>query len=106
MKDDIVPRLREQYYTCECFGFGDCSRCESDKQAANEIERLQKEMFRWKSIAERIHELVFTDYDMSGDITEVIMDIENEWAELQYHVDVCRDLGLVPSRVPFRRLGE
>lgn len=66
---------------------------------ADQIDALRKDMFRWKSIAERIHELIFTDYEMSGDITEVIMDIENEWAELQYHVDVCRDLGLVPSRV-------
>jgi hypothetical protein len=44
MNDDIVTRLREQYFTCECFGYGDCSRCESDKKAADEIERLRAEV--------------------------------------------------------------
>ena len=69
-------------------------------------DSFRKEMFSQKALAERIHELVFTNYEFSNDITEVIMDIENEQAGLQYHVDVCRDSGLVPSRVPFTRLGE
>jgi hypothetical protein len=51
MTDDIVTRLREQYFTCECFGYGDCSRCESDKKAADEIERLRKDRDRWANFA-------------------------------------------------------
>lgn len=54
MTDDIVARLREEYFTCECFGLGsgDCSRCESDKQAADEIERLRAAGDRlWKAMS-------------------------------------------------------
>ena len=101
MKDDIVPQLQRisgLLYPMEMGGV--------IEHGADEIRDLRKEVSRWKAIAERIHELALTDHVMSGDITEVIMDIENDWAELQYHVDVCRDSGLIPSRVPFRRLGE
>ncbi len=76
------------------------------ERMTEERDSFRKEMLRQKALAERIHELVFTNYEFSSDITEVIMDIENEWAELEYHVDVCRDSGLVPSRVTFTRLGE
>jgi hypothetical protein len=43
--DDIVTRLRFEYASCECSGTGwDCDRCESGKDAVNEIERLRKEL--------------------------------------------------------------
>ena len=43
MTDDIVTQLRFEYASCECSGIRhDCDRCETDKQAADEIERLRK----------------------------------------------------------------
>ena len=42
MTDDIVTQLRFEYASCECSGIRhDCDRCETDKQAADEIERLR-----------------------------------------------------------------
>ncbi len=52
MTDDIVTRLRFEYASCECSGTGaDCDRCEIEHEAANEIERVRKELTR---IQERI----------------------------------------------------
>jgi demethoxyubiquinone hydroxylase (CLK1/Coq7/Cat5 family) len=43
MTDDIVTQLRFEYASCECSGIRhDCDRCETDKQAADEIERLRE----------------------------------------------------------------
>ncbi len=43
MTDDIVTQLRFEYASCECSGIRhDCDRCETDKQAADEIEILNK----------------------------------------------------------------
>lgn len=97
--DDLMPVLYEALARLEKL---------NDRLNAADVDRDKSrvECNKWKAIAERIHELVFTDYEFSSDFTEVVIDIENEQADLQYHVDVCRDSGLVPSRVPFRRLGE
>jgi len=43
VSDDIVTQLRFEYASCECSGIRhDCDRCETDKQAADEIERLRE----------------------------------------------------------------
>jgi hypothetical protein len=44
MTDDIVTRLRLEYASCECSGINhDCDRCETDQEAADEIERLNEQ---------------------------------------------------------------
>ncbi len=49
MSDDIVTRLRFEYASCECSGINhDCERCTTDKEAADEIERLRMEVSETK----------------------------------------------------------
>ena len=62
MTDDIVTRLRDEYASCECSGINrDCDRCETEQDAAGEIERqqlvitcLQNEVIRLNKIAFKI----------------------------------------------------
>jgi hypothetical protein len=55
MNDDIVMRLRFEYASCECSGIKhDCDRCETDKQAADEIERLRALVAAWKDVAQEL----------------------------------------------------
>ncbi len=45
MNDEIVTRLRFEYASCECSGINhDCERCTTDKEAADEIERLRNDV--------------------------------------------------------------
>ena len=61
MTDDIVTRLRNRY--CSHGNNYDgawqplewpssCNRCELDKQAADEIERLRLDAYRWRRVAD------------------------------------------------------
>jgi len=57
MTDDIVTQLRFEYASCECSGIRhDCDRCETDQQAADEIEKLREEVNLWMGAAERFAE--------------------------------------------------
>jgi hypothetical protein len=48
---DIVTRLRNEYESCECGITGDgCSRCHTDNEAADEIERLRAELETYKDL--------------------------------------------------------
>ena len=55
MTDDIVTRLRDEYASCECSGINrDCDRCETEQDAAGEIEELRQKEFMWKMSCVRI----------------------------------------------------
>ena len=47
MSDDIVTRLREMTQGCEA---SDCSGCEIESAAADEIERLRAEIVRLRGV--------------------------------------------------------
>lgn len=43
MSEDVVKRLRRGVYLCVCPN-GECEACTTDKDAADEIERLRREL--------------------------------------------------------------
>ena len=45
MTDDVVKRLRRGIYLCACPN-GECEACTTDKDAADEIERLLEQVER------------------------------------------------------------
>lgn len=71
MINDIVTQLRFEYASCECSGIRhDCDRCETDKQAADEIERLRAEVDTLSKVIRKLNGdgvIYFRDKAVRGD---------------------------------------